>query len=74
MTLEPSLFHACELWRARAVRAEAVRDEFLTALKALVSDIEDYERTNNLAPNPGKPDCWQTVTTARATIAKAEGR
>jgi DNA repair exonuclease SbcCD ATPase subunit len=50
---------------ARAERAEA-------ALRNLITDIEDYERVNNLAPSPGKPDCWQSVTHARAVLAKIE--
>jgi hypothetical protein len=39
------------------------------ALAALIADIEEYERINNLAPNPGKPDCWQSVTRAKAVLA-----
>jgi hypothetical protein len=38
------------------------------ALAALIADIEEYERINNLAPNPGKPDCWQSVTRAKAVL------
>jgi hypothetical protein len=38
------------------------------ALAALVADVEDYERVNNLAPNPGKRDCWQSVTQAKAVL------
>jgi hypothetical protein len=45
----------------------------LEALKSLVADIRDYERVNNLAPNPGRKDCWQSVTAAEEAIAKAEG-
>lgn len=52
----------------------AAAPDMLAALKALVSDILEYERVNNLAPNPGKQDCWQSVTHAKAAIAKAEGR
>jgi hypothetical protein len=37
-------------------------------LAALVADVEDYERVNNLAPNPGKRDCWQSVTQAKAVL------
>jgi hypothetical protein len=45
--------------------------DLLDALRALLADIEDYERINNLAPSPGKSDCWQSVTRAKAAIAKA---
>jgi hypothetical protein len=48
--------------------------QMLEALKAVVADILDYERLNNLAPSPGKQDCWQSVTRAKAAISKAEGR
>lgn len=39
------------------------------ALERLIADIEDYERVNNLAPSPGKKDCWQSVTNAKAALA-----
>lgn len=49
----------------------AAAPDMLAALQNLVADILDYERVNNLAPSPGKQDCWQSVTAARAAIAKA---
>ena len=52
-------------------RLRAVNVEMLAALKALVANVLDYEKINNLSPAPGKRDCWQSVTQARAAIAKA---
>jgi hypothetical protein len=52
-------------------RLIAAAPDLLAALRAVLADIRDYERANNLAPNPGKQDCWQSVTNARAVIAKA---
>lgn len=40
------------------------------ALSALIADIEDYERVNKLSPSPGKADCWQSVTHAKAVLAR----
>ena len=56
-----------------ALHAVACHADMLAVLKALVADIREYERINNLAPSPGKRDCWQSVTWADAVIAKAEG-
>lgn len=44
------------------------REELRAALEGVLSDIRDYERVNNLLPNPGREDCWQSVTRARATL------
>ncbi len=55
-------------------RLIAAAPELLEALKRLVENIHDYESVNNLAPNPGKQDCWQSVTQARAAIAKATNK
>jgi organic radical activating enzyme len=50
----------------RELEAEVKRLQ--AAMRALIADIEEYERINNLAPNPGKPDCWQSVTRAKAAL------
>lgn len=44
----------------------------LGALKAVMRDIDEYERVNNLSPNPRKTDCWQSVTFAKQIIARIE--
>lgn len=56
-----------------AYEALGIIEELVAALKSIVSDIEEYERINNLAPSPGKQDCWQSVTHAKALIAMVEG-
>jgi hypothetical protein len=38
------------------------------ALQALVDQINDYERVNNLAPNPGRTECWDSVARAKALL------
>ena len=52
------------------LRAVEEREGLIEALEALVADVLEYERINNLAPNPGRRDCWQSVTNARAALAK----
>ncbi len=42
--------------------------ELEAALRAVVSDIEEYQQINNLFPSPGKPDCWQSVTRAKSVL------
>lgn len=46
-------------------------EALVVALTNLVADVEDYERVNNLAPNPGKKDCWQSMTRARSALLLA---
>ena len=53
------------------VRAVNCHADLVAALEALVADVLEYERINNLAPNPGRRDCWDSVTAARAALAKA---
>jgi hypothetical protein len=43
------------------------------AITMLLRDIAEYERINNLSPSPGKADAWQSVTCAKAALAKARG-
>jgi hypothetical protein len=47
--------------------------ELYEALDAVVKDIQDYERVNDLYPNPGKTECWQSVTNALAVMRRACG-
>ncbi len=49
--------------------AEARINELEGALRGVVQDIEDYERVNKLHPNPGKSDCWQSVTHAKQVLS-----
>jgi hypothetical protein len=51
---------------------EAKTAKLREVLVQVLADIDDYERVNNLAPNPGKKDCWQSVTHARAALEETE--
>ena len=42
------------------------------ALKDVVSDILEYERVNNLAPNPGRQFCWDSVARAHAVLEQTK--
>ena len=48
-------------------------DDMLAALQNLVAQILDYERVNNLSPNPGRKYCWDATERAIAAISKATG-
>ena len=54
---------------AAAESNASVEARLREALKLIISDIEDYERVNNLAPSPGKNDCWQSVTRAKEALS-----
>jgi hypothetical protein len=43
------------------------------ALQALVDQVNDYERVNNLAPNPGRTECWDTVAHAKRVLDAVGG-
>jgi hypothetical protein len=58
---------------AANARLIAAAPELYATLDRLVSDIEEYERVNNIAPSPGHQDCWASVTLAKAALAKARG-
>ena len=57
-----------ELYKNMWHKARAYAEGLDTALRAVLIDIADYERANNLCPNPGKQDCWQSVAAARAAL------
>jgi len=42
--------------------------ELESALAAVVRDVNDYEATNNLHPNPGRAECWDSVARAKALL------
>jgi hypothetical protein len=50
------------------------KDQIIRVLKEslteVVRDILDYEKINNLSPSPGREDCWQSVTRAKAVLRK----
>lgn len=45
-----------------------IRAALRTALRDVVSDVLEYERINNLAPNPGRKFCWDSVARAHAIL------
>jgi hypothetical protein len=55
-----------------AVRLDAADEieRLRTALERILADIADYERVNNLAPNPGRQYCWDSVAHAHAVLEK----
>ena len=40
------------------------------ALQTLVDSVLDYERVNNLSPNPGRKYCWDSVEHAINVLKK----
>ena len=46
----------------------AERDKLRAALQSVVDDIHEYERINNLAPNPGRSECWDSVARAMSLL------
>lgn len=53
------------------VKAVNNHEDLVQALQALVDQVNDYERVNNLAPNPGRTECWDTVARAKTVLAAA---
>jgi hypothetical protein len=41
------------------------------ALRRVVRDVNDYEETNKLSPNPGRTECWDSVAHAKAVLQKS---
>jgi hypothetical protein len=57
----------------KEIEAWSVENERLrTALQDVVRDILEYERINNLAPNPGRKYCWDSVERA-VHVLNADG-
>ncbi len=55
------------------VKAVNNHDALVAALQALVDNVHDYERVNNLAPSPGRTECWDTVAHAKRILAAVGG-
>jgi hypothetical protein len=51
----------------------ATREALVDTLRAVVRDINDYERANNLAPNPGREECWDSVYRAKVLLGYVKG-
>ncbi len=50
------------------VKAVNNHEALVQALQALVDQVNDYERVNNLAPNPGRTECWDSVAIAKQVL------
>jgi hypothetical protein len=64
-----------EQYRKTVLERDSLREQrnaLLAALKAVVADVLDYEMINNLAPNPGRQFCWDSVARADAAIKLCE--
>ncbi len=53
-----------ESFASRAELLEAEIERLRAALQALVDNVLDYEKVNNLSPNPGRKYCWDTIANA----------
>jgi len=40
----------------------------VVALEDIIRDINDYEKASNLAPNPGRAECWDSVARAKLVL------
>jgi hypothetical protein len=60
--------HAFQANAEFIVRAVNNHDALVEALQALVDNINDYERVNNLAPTPPRTECWDTVAHAKRVL------
>lgn len=63
--------------RSRMLNAEKVRAEIerlRAALQGVVSDVLEYERVNNLVPNPGRKYCWDSVDRAQVALGHEQER
>ena len=59
-----------DLCREAADEIERLRG----ALRAVLYDLHDYERVNNLAPAPNRQYCWDSVARAYEILEKWKPR
>lgn len=48
-------------------------DVLVKALEAVVRDVNEYERVNNLAPTPGHIECWDSIALAKQVLGAVGG-
>lgn len=62
-------------WEGQNARDQlnAAAPDLYAALEALLADVDEYERVNNLHPNPGKTETWASKVAARAALSRARG-
>ena len=51
------------------LNASRHHNALVNALEGVIRDINDYERANNLAPNPDRTECWDSVARAKSALA-----
>jgi hypothetical protein len=54
--------------RMEALRLFEENEKLREVLRAVVADVHEYERVNNLHPNPGRKYCWDSVARAHRLI------
>ena len=47
-------------------------EKLRSALRRLVDNVLDYEKVNNLSPNPGRKYCWDTVEQAISVLENTD--
>ena len=52
-----------------ALRLFEENERLRKALEDVIRDIKDYELANNLAPNPGRTECWDSVARAKVALS-----
>ena len=54
--------------RMEALRLYEENERLRKALESIIRDINEYERLNNLAPNSGRTECWDSVANAKKLL------
>ena len=68
----PSELDGDELFRRNGEYVSAADyDALEDALRAIIRDVNDYEKANNLHPNPGRTECWDSVARAKALLEQS---
>jgi hypothetical protein len=53
---------------SRLLQCGREHDRLRSALQRLVDNVLDYEKVNNLSPNPGRKYCWDSVAHAVSVL------
>lgn len=54
---------------SRLADAQTQLERTREVLAAIVEQVNDYERVNNLAPKPGRTECWDSVARAKLILS-----
>ena len=58
--------------RMEAFRLFEENERLRSALRGVLADLHEYERVNNLHPNPGRKYCWDSVARAHVVLELSE--